>query len=86
MENEGRIAELLAESLKRQDTMIGELREVKDELREVKDEMRGVKTEIMKLNLQTSENSRAIMKIANRIETIADLESRVSALEKIANK
>lgn len=72
MENEGRIVEPLAEMLLRQDDML--------------DELRGVKDEVIKLNLQTSENTRAILKLADRVEKIADLEARVSKLEKTVYK
>lgn len=72
MENEGRIVELLSEMLLRPDDMLGELR--------------GVKNEVIKLNLQTSENTRAILKLADRVEKIADLELRVSKLEKTVYK
>ncbi|MEO5603780.1 MAG: hypothetical protein ABIR06_22875 [Cyclobacteriaceae bacterium] len=72
MENEGRIVEGLSEMLLRQDDML--------------DELRGVKNEVIKLNLQTSENTRAILKLADRVEKIADPESRVSKLEKTVYK
>ena len=72
MENEGRIVELLSEMLLRPDDLLGELR--------------GVKNEVIKLNLQTSENTRAILKLADRVEKIADLELRVSKLEKTVYK
>ena len=45
-----------------------------------------VKNEIVKLNLHTAENTRATIKIADKIDTIADLENRVSKIEKIVFK
>jgi hypothetical protein len=56
MENQGRIEELLSKMLIRQDRMVLELQ--------------NVKSEVVKLNLQTSENSRAILKLADRIEHV----------------
>lgn len=57
MENEQRIVELLAGTLLKQDLMIAELSGVKSEIT-------GVKSEIIKLNLQSTENTRAIFKLA----------------------
>jgi hypothetical protein len=56
MENQGRIEELLSKMLIRKDRMVLELQ--------------NVKSEVVKLNLQTSENSRAILKLADRIEHV----------------
>lgn len=72
MKNEGKIVELLTDMLMKQDSMV--------------EELRGVKNEVVKLNLQTVENTRAIFKLADRVETIADLENRVSKLEKVVYK
>ena len=79
MKNEDRIVELLAEMVFKQDQMV-------EEIKLVKSEVGGVKSEIIKLNLQTAENSRAIMKLADKIDTIADLENRVSKIEKVVVK
>jgi hypothetical protein len=79
MENEQRIVELLAETLLKQDLMIAELSGVKSEIT-------GVKSEIIKLNLQSTENTRAIFKLANEIENIAHLHERVTKLEKAVYK
>ncbi|MBX2900467.1 MAG: hypothetical protein KF775_12495 [Cyclobacteriaceae bacterium] len=72
MKNEDRIVELLAEMAIKQDSVV--------------EELRNVKSEIVKLNLQTAENSRAIFKLADKVEQIADLESRVTKLEKVVYK
>lgn len=66
MKNEDRIVELLAEMVIKQDSVV--------------DELRNVKSEIIKLNFQTAENSRAIFKLADKVDQIADLESRVTKL------
>ena len=72
MENEGKIVELLAEMLLKQNEMLNELRNVKNE--------------VVKLNLQGSENTMAILKLADKVENISDLEARVSKLEKTVYK
>jgi hypothetical protein len=72
MDNEGRIVELQAEMLIKQDAAVTELKLLKEE--------------VVKLNLQSGENTRAILKIADRVEKIADLEARVSKLEKTVYK
>ncbi len=41
-----------------------------------------VEREIVKLNLQTLENTRAIIKLATEVESIAHLHERVTKLEK----
>ena len=67
MENEGKIVELLDDMIIRQDAMVVELREVKGEM--------------VKLNLQTSENSRPVLKLAEELRLVADHERRISKLE-----
>jgi hypothetical protein len=61
MENESRILEILTESLQRQDSMV-------DELKKTNDRLAGVERQLEKLNLQTFENTRAIFKLADRVE------------------
>ena len=77
---------LLAEMVFKQDQMVEEIKLVKSEVGGVKSEISGVKNEIIKLNLQTAENTRAIIKLADKIESIADLENRVSKIEKVVFK
>lgn len=67
MKNEDRIVELLAEMVKGQDKLIGEVAEMK--------------TEIFKQGLQTAENSRAILKLADEIRLVAEHEKRIAKLE-----
>ncbi|HMR56455.1 MAG TPA: hypothetical protein PLM56_06605 [Cyclobacteriaceae bacterium] len=67
MKNEDKIVELLAEMVKGQDKLIEEVSEMK--------------TEIFKQGLQTSENSRAILKLADEIRLVAEHEKRIAKLE-----
>jgi hypothetical protein len=67
MKNEDKIVELLAEMVKGQDKLIEEVAEMK--------------TEIFKQGLQTAENSRAILKLADEIRLVAEHEKRIAKLE-----
>ena len=60
MENESRIVELLTESLFRQDKMVDELQKTNERLAGVERQLTGVERQLEKLNLQTTENTRAI--------------------------
>lgn len=74
MKNEDRIVELLAEMVKGQDKLISEVSEMRGEISEIKDE-------IIKQSLQTAENSRAILKLADEIVMVAAHEKRIAKLE-----
>ena len=93
MENEGRIAELLAESLIRLDKMVEQQHEtnvklgnVEQKLGLVESRTEKVENQLIKLNLQTVENTRAIFKLADKVDGIADLDKRVSKIEKVVFK
>jgi len=81
MKNEERIVELLAEMVKGQDKLIGEVSQLKVEVSLVKDEVSDMKKEMVKQNLQLSENSRSILKLADEIRLVAEHEKRISKLE-----
>lgn len=48
--------------------------------------MESIENQLIKLNLQTVENSRAIFKVAEKIDQIADLHNRITKLEKTVFK
>lgn len=77
MENQDRIAELLAESLKGQD-IVTELKETNQGLNRLEKKTDKIEEQLIKLNLQTVEKSRAILKPAGKIDHNADLHNRVS--------
>ncbi len=79
MENEKRLVEIMADLVIKFDEFIEGQKETNQRLGKVEDG-------ITKLNLQTAENTRAILKLADRVETIADLENRVSKIEKVVFK
>ena len=100
MKNEAKIVELLSEMLIRQDSMVVEIKNVKrevtgvkqeviglkQEVSGVKQEVTGLKGEMVKLNLQSAENTRAIFKLAQSVDQIADLHNRVTKLERTVYK
>lgn len=74
MKNEERIIELLAEMVKGQDRLV-------DNVEHLVNEVTQMKTEIQKQGLQTAENSRAILKLAEEIRLVAEHEKRIAKLE-----
>jgi hypothetical protein len=81
MNNDNRIIELLAEMVKGQDKLVGEVTQMKNEITGVKNEITEVKREAIKQGLQLAENSRAILKLADEIKLVAEHEKRISKLE-----
>jgi hypothetical protein len=79
MENENRIAELLAEALLRLDKMV--LGQQESNLR-----LDRMERELTKLNMQTAENTKAIIKLADKFDQITELDKRVKELEKVVFK
>ncbi len=79
MKNEDRIVELLTEMVKGQDQLI-------EKVSGLEKEMFKMSGEIVKLNLNTSENSRAILKLADEIRMVAEHEKRISKLESVVFK
>ena len=79
MENEKRLVEIMADLVIKFDEFIEGQKETNQRLGKVEDG-------IIKLNLQSAENTRAILKLADKVETIADFESRVSKIEKVVFK
>jgi type III secretory pathway component EscV len=79
MENENRIAELLAEALLRLDKMV--LGQQESNLR-----LDRMERELTKLNMQTAENTTAIIKLADKFDQITELDKRVKELEKVVFK
>ncbi len=74
MKNEEKIIELLAEMVRGQDRLVGQVSEMKDQIIQMN-------VEIQKQGLQTAENSRAILKLADEIRLVAEHEKRISKLE-----
>jgi hypothetical protein len=82
MENQRKIEELLADSLKKQDQFIEQQKETNNRLDQtnsrldtidqslyrIEGKTDKVEEQLVKLNLQTNENSRAILKLADAVE------------------
>jgi uncharacterized protein Yka (UPF0111/DUF47 family) len=88
MKNEEKILELLAESLRKQDQLAVEVKgnSLRLERLEVKvDKLEGrvdnIESQLVKLNLQTAENTRAIFQLAEKVGQLSDLNTRVTKLE-----
>jgi uncharacterized coiled-coil protein SlyX len=93
MKNEEKIIELLAESLKGQDRIVVELKgtnqrldQTVERLDHLEIRMENVEGQLIKLNIQTVENTRAIFKVAEKVDQIGDLHNRVTKLEKTVYK
>jgi hypothetical protein len=79
LKNESRIVELLAEMVQKQDITNAEIKSMGDDIK-------GMKKEIHKLNVGMAENTRAVMKLADKIEEMSDHGKRIKALEKVVFK
>ncbi len=121
MKNEDKIIELLAESLKRQDSIVGELKgtnlrldrtverldqtverldqtverldqtverldQTVERLDRLEVRVDKIDKHLVRLNLQSAENTRAIMRLGDKIGEIADLHNRVTKLERTVYK
>ena len=79
MKNENRIVELLAEMVHKQDEMVKNQSNTNERLERLE-------TQMIKLNVQTSENTRAVIKLADKIEDFGEHEKRIQKLEKVVFK
>ena len=86
MHNEERIVELLAESLMKFDRLLDKQDAMVIEQKETNKRLENVETGVNKLNVQTSENTRAILKLANEFEQVLKLNERVARLEQAVYK
>ena len=86
MKNEDKIVELLADMLKGQDRLTDEVSKIGKGQGRLTVEVTKMKGEIVKLNLNTSENSRATLKLADEIRLVAKHERRIVKLESIVLK
>lgn len=80
MEKDDKLIELMAEMLIKQDQMSTDFNDVKNNLGELKNDVwdlkndvSDLKNEMTKLRLQTSENTRAILKLAERMDSLESL-------------
>lgn len=81
MAKDDRLVESLAEMLIKQDPMVSEFRDIKGDIRNIKGDIGNIKEDINKLNLLSAENTRAVIKLADKMEGFANLDPRVRKLE-----
>jgi septal ring factor EnvC (AmiA/AmiB activator) len=86
MKNEDKIVELLSEMVQKQDITNAEMKSMGEDIKGMKEDMKGMKKEIHKLNIGMSENTRAIIKLADNLEEMSDHDKRIKALEKVVFK
>jgi len=86
MAEDNRLVEIMSEMLVKQDKMIDQQIETNKRLGHLEGEVVKLNDHVVKLNLQTAENTRAILKLADKVEKIADLDKRVKELEKAVFK
>lgn len=86
MENEKRLVEIMAELLIKFDEFIDEQKITNTKLQSMDNRLEKVESGIVKLNLVSNENNRAILKLADEVENIAKLHERVTNLEKAVYK
>jgi hypothetical protein len=79
MKNENRIIEILAEVVKKQDVMAGDIASIRSDVT-------GIREEMVKHNLQIAENSRAVLKLADEMRLVVEHEKRISKLEHVVFK
>lgn len=71
----------LASMENRLETMDQRLSRIDDHMETVEHRLGGVEVQIQKSNLQTSENTRAILKLGNELERVFEHERRIAKLE-----
>jgi hypothetical protein len=75
------LVEIMAEMRSEQRETNVKLRNVKSEVSDMKKELGIFNREMMKINLISAENNRAVVKLANQMEQFLDLDPRVRRLE-----
>jgi hypothetical protein len=81
MENQSRIEELLSDALKKYDQMLEKHDVTNARLENIENQLGSLESEMFKLNIQTVENTRAIFKLADRVEVVFEHEKRIIKLE-----
>jgi predicted RNase H-like nuclease (RuvC/YqgF family) len=78
--------ERLDQTVERLDQTVERLDQTVDRLDHLEIKVEKIENHLVKLNLQTAENTRAIYKLAEKVEDVADLHKRVTKLEKTVYK
>jgi hypothetical protein len=84
---------LLSDALRKYDQMLEKhdvtnqrLANIENRLENIENRVGNVESEMFKLNLQTVENTRAIFKLADRVEVVFEHEKRIIKLESTVYK
>jgi polyhydroxyalkanoate synthesis regulator phasin len=82
MKNEERMVELLAEMVKKSDISNGQQKEMISEMKTMRKEISEMHKDIRKNNLMLAEHSRAIITLAENVDSFAAFDDRITSLEK----
>lgn len=82
MKNEDRMVELLAEMVKNSDRSIAQQKEMISEMKTMRKEISAMHKDIRKNNIMLSEHSRAIITLAENVDSFSAYDERISELEK----
>ena len=84
--NDGKVIELLSEMLIEMRGFRQEMKEVKEEMKEVKQDIRSLKDQQAKTNIALHELRLSVVQLADKFESILDLEHRLSKVEAVVFK
>jgi len=89
MKNEDRMVELLAEMVKNSDRsvaqqkeMVSEMKLMRSDIHEMRGDISDMKKDIRKHNVMLAEHSRAIITLAENVDSFSAYDQRISELEK----
>jgi len=88
MKNEDRMIELLAEMVKNSDKSIAQQKEVSEmklmrgDIHEMRGDIYDMKNDIRKHNVMLAEYSRAIIKLAENVDSFSAYDGRISEIKK----
>jgi peptidoglycan hydrolase CwlO-like protein len=89
IKNEDRMIELLAEMVKNSDKsitqqkeMVSEMKLMRGDIHEMRGDIHEMKKDIRKHNVMLAEHSRAIIKLAENVDSFSAYDERISEIEK----
>ena len=82
MKNEDRMVELLAEMVKNSDRSIEQQKELISEVKILRTNVSAMHNDIRKNNIMLAEHSRAIITLAENVDSFSAYDERISEIEK----
>lgn len=82
MKNEDRMVELLAEMVKKSDINNAQQKEMISEIKIMRKDISAMHKDIRKNNIMLAEHSRAIITLAENVDSFSAYDERISELEK----